>query len=71
MRIDCSVGTKVRYAFEQNGYNGDQIYAKKYLKVGETYTVDYTVIHSSTTDVYFKEIPGHGFNSVLFEEVDV
>ena len=33
------------------------------------YTIDYTNVHSSSTDVYLLEFPGKVFNSVLFEDV--
>lgn len=70
MRIDCPEGTKVILGFPDHGYPHDQEMVKKHLKVGETYTVERTVIHNFNTDVYLKEIPGVPFNSVLFEEVE-
>ena len=68
MRIDAPEGTKVRY-LNQNGYDGDREYANKYLKEGQIYEVEFTVIHSWLTDVFLKGIPV-SFNSVMFEEVE-
>jgi hypothetical protein len=41
--------------------------SKKVFKKGDVLTVDYTIVHSSTTDVYFKETGNNVcFNSVMF-----
>lgn len=69
MRIDAPEGTKVRWAFHEAGYPNDQVHAAKHLKFSNTYTVDETVIHTWSTDVYLKEVPGVAFNSVIFAEV--
>lgn len=39
------------------------------LKLGETYTVEKTEVHSWHTKVFLKEFPGVEFNSAWFEEV--
>ncbi len=61
--------TSVRYAHPENGYAKDQQMARLYLKVGKTYRVTRTAVHSWFTDLYLQELPGIPFNSVLFEEV--
>lgn len=66
MDIYAKKGHKVIFKYPDNGYTPDQEQAKKYLKVGETYTVNKTEVHSSTADVELIEIPGQYFNSVLF-----
>ncbi|MFY8187672.1 MAG: RNA-binding domain-containing protein [Flavobacterium sp.] len=43
--------------------------AKKYLKIGEIYTVRKTIVYNYLTDVYLQEIKGCFFNSVIFEDV--
>ena len=53
-----------------NGYKYDSEDAKKYLKIGEIYTVDYTIVHSSTTEVYLEEFPDISFNSVCLIDLD-
>ena len=61
-------GTKVKYVEAI----GEQIMSKcddprKYLKLNNTYTVDYTEIHSWHTRVYLQEIKNKCFNSVHFD----
>lgn len=41
----------------------------KLLKLGETYTIEKTEVHSWHTKVFLKEFPGVEFNSAWFEEV--
>jgi hypothetical protein len=66
MNIYARQGDRVVFANPTYGYEYQQEEAAKLLKVGETYTVRYTVVGSSSTDVYLEEIPTHKFNSVLF-----
>lgn len=40
---------------------------RSYLTVGRRYQVDRVVVHDSVTDVYLKDYPGKGFNSVCFD----
>jgi hypothetical protein len=47
----------------------NDVNAKKYLKIGEIYTVRKTIVHKYQTDVYLQEIKGCFFNTVLFEDV--
>ena len=59
-------GTKVRWKYPQNGHEADRIIGAKYLKFNELYTVDYTIVYDTSTDVYLVEVPGVAFNSVQF-----
>lgn len=62
-------GTKVIY-LNKNGYPIEREYARKAGFVeGQEYTVTHCDEHSSSTSVYFYEIPG-GWNSVMFGEVE-
>ncbi len=69
MHIYEQPGRKIVFAHPQAGNRADQEIAKKYLKVGETYTVEKTVIGTWATSVYLKEVPKIGFNSMMFDEV--
>lgn len=69
MNIFAIEGHKVRCFTFTAGYEYDRQWAKEYLEIGGSYTVDHTIIHSSSTDVYLKEFPHINFNSVFFEDV--
>jgi len=69
MDIYSKHGTKVIFDSPTNGYPHQQENAKKHLIVGKVYTVDFTEVHSSSTDVYLVGVPG-SFNSVLFGALD-
>jgi len=64
MDIYSKHGTKVIFSYPKNGYESDLEIAKKYLCVEETYTVNYTIVHSYMTDVVLMEVPKIRFNSV-------
>ena len=68
MDIYSPHGTKVIFAFPDNGYEPDIKRAKEYLAVGFEYTVDSTIVHGSYTDVILKEFPNVKFNSVQFKK---
>jgi hypothetical protein len=70
MNIHAKEGAEVHVTAGslKNGYPTDQHTAGQYLKVGVTYHVEKTVIHSWHTDVYLKEFPGTWFNSVNLED---
>lgn len=70
MNINSKNGDKVRVTREsiKNGYSGVRRHAMKHLEVGKEYTIDYTIVYESVTDVYLKEIPNEVFNSVSFED---
>lgn len=54
-----------------SGYKFDSDRVKQLCKIGEIYTVDETIVNSSSTSVYLKEFPAICFNSVNFEDVDI
>jgi hypothetical protein len=72
MNIYSEKGTKVTVTESSlnNGYKYDSETAKKYLTVGETYTVDHTIVHSWTSDVYLEEFPDISFNTVCLVDLD-
>jgi len=70
MDINPKHGAKVIFKFPNSGLDYDQSIAEERLTVGETYTVDYAIIHSWFTDVYLKEFPGVAFNSVMFADIE-
>lgn len=69
MNIYALNGHKVRLIHTDMGYEYQKERAEKYLKLGEVYTVDYTEVHSESTEVYLKEVPDIAFNSTCFEDV--
>ena len=72
MNIYALPGHKVKVTerTKNNGYSG---YDTR-LELEKEYTVDHTVVHRSSTDVFLVEFPADakrpmGFNSVNFEDV--
>lgn len=68
MNIYALPGSKVIFAYPDSGYESDQERAKKYLKVGEIYTIKEIRVHDWSTEVFLEEVPGVAFNSVLFND---
>ena len=68
MDIYSPDGTKVVFA-ARGGRDSEIELAKRWLTLGETYTVEHTEVGQSTTRVYLYEFPGIGFNSVMFDKV--
>lgn len=68
MNIYALKGHKVICKTLSAGYESDQETAKKYLEIGEIYTIKSTTVHSWKTDVYLQEFPNVKFNSVFFED---
>lgn len=66
MDIYSEIGSKVIFAFPENGLQGDIDIAKKYLVLNNEYTIEEINVGSWSTDVCLKEIPGVSFNSCLF-----
>ncbi|MEB4780810.1 hypothetical protein P5G60_03345 [Paenibacillus jamilae] len=66
--LKAKKGCKVRY-MNRGGYDKDREWANKHLVKGQAYTIDQVEIHQSSTTVYLAEVPGHGFNSVCFDDV--
>ena len=65
------VNKEVKLIFTCNGgYDYQQEKAKKYLKVNNTYTLDYCEVGECMSYVYLKEVRGIGFNSVMFDSID-
>jgi hypothetical protein len=69
MNIYSIYGHRVVCSTFNAGYEFDKQVAEKYLELGKTYTIDYTVVHNSSTEVYLLEIPNISFNSVFFEDL--
>lgn len=68
MDIYSRRGTKVEFT-GRGGGDWSREHAKKAgLVIGQVYTVEYTDVHSSSTDVHLLEFPGTSFNSCLFDE---
>ncbi len=68
MNIRSPKGTKIVYAFPENGYTFDQDLAKRSdLIVGEEYTVSRIIVRSWDSKVFLEEKPDIGFNTVLFK----
>lgn len=70
MNIYALKGHKVRLETLDAGYDYQKELVEKYLELGKEYTVDYTDVYSSYTDVYLQEFPDIYFNSVFFEDVN-
>ena len=51
----------------EGGDGQDLVRAKRFLKIGNEYTIDRFYISGRATDVFFKEIPNISFNSLYFE----
>ena len=58
-------GTVVYY-LDENGYEGDREYARKFMQKYQILTIKQTNIGGWRTVVEFEEIPGKWFNSVMF-----
>lgn len=70
MDITTTPGTKVVFAYPENGWPFDRNKVKeKGLSVGREYTVGHIEVFSSASDVYLEEFPGVPFNSVHFANV--
>ena len=70
MNIYSPKGTKVMFDMPEAGYPYDQKKLKEQgLIVGKIYTIDYTDVFSSSTDVYLVGFPGVNFNSVNFGKI--
>jgi len=71
MDIYAEEGTKVLVTEDsiKNGYYYVEEHARKFLKVGKTYTIEFTEVGGWNTDVYLKEFQDEVFNSVSFEDI--
>jgi hypothetical protein len=67
MPIDSEPGTKVTYAYPNNGTCGDKDKLGRLgFKEGDEFTVEETVIDGFSTTLYLREFPGERFNTVNF-----
>lgn len=69
MNIEAESGSLVRFSYPHNAYTHQQEKAANFLTIDEVYTVEKTIIHSWSSDVFLKEFPGEPFNTVLFSDV--
>lgn len=69
MNIYALEGHRVKVRYTDMGYDYQIERARKYLTIGEIYTVEYTEVHSESTEVFLKEVPDISFNSACFEDV--
>ncbi|MCP1306441.1 hypothetical protein [Paenibacillus tyrfis] len=71
MNIYAQKGDKVVF-LNDNGHDWEPEHARKVgLKEGGVYTVECTEVGGCHTDVYLREFPGFGFNSVMFRDLKV
>lgn len=68
MNIYAKEGDKVICSTHNAGYDIEKEKVKKYLVIGQEYTIDCTVVDNWSTDVYLQEFPDIPFNSVFFED---
>lgn len=68
MDIYSPPGTKVRFN-NYGGYPKDSEKARKFLTLGQVYTVRETEVDNWRTDVCLREFPGERFNHTLFVKV--
>ena len=61
-------GDKVVCSTLSGGCQSERDIADKYLKIGETYTVEKTIGEGWETDVYLQEFPNVSFYSVFFAD---
>lgn len=67
MPIDAKQGTKVVYAYPENGQQWDMDRLERLgLKVGDEFTVEGTEISGFSTALRLREFPGKRFNTVNF-----
>jgi hypothetical protein len=72
MNIWALEGHRVTVTEETAKYGDefDQKQVEDNLKVGETYTVEFTIVGGFSTEVKLQELDGILFNSVNFEDVE-
>lgn len=68
MSVNAQRGHKVTVTERSiaNGYPLDEEKARRYLKVGQVYTVERMDVHDWSSTIVLQEIPGVEFNSVHF-----
>jgi hypothetical protein len=63
-------GTVVYY-LDENGYESDREYARKFMQKYQSLTVRDSDIGGFRTDLEFEELPGKWFNHAMFGVKDV
>ena len=69
MSLDTKPGDKVLFDKPNQGHERDTQRALKHLVVGDEYTVERLDVAEWSSEVFFKEVPGVGFNTVHFQNV--
>jgi len=64
---DFKSGVKIINSNPDSGYDPDVMQNKKYLKLGETYTVSKVRSGDWHTEIYLEEFPDIPFNSIQFK----
>lgn len=70
MNIHAEKGHRVKVTeiTKNNGREDDKEKVKNILEIDKPYTVDRTIVHQSSTDVYLVGFPDICFNSVNFSD---
>lgn len=66
MDIYTAIGSKVIFAFPDNGMTYERKIATKYLKLNHEHTIERIDVGGWHTTIYLKEFPDIPFNSVHF-----
>ena len=69
MSLETKSGDKGLFDKPNQGYDHDTERALKHLVVGDQYTVERLEVAESSSEVFFEEVPGVGFNTVHFKNV--
>lgn len=70
MELFTPSGKKVEVATFNAGRLYEKEEVKRFLKKGVHYTVEKTIVHNFSSEVYLKEFPAISFNTVFFKNVD-
>ena len=70
MEIFTPKDKKVELKTFNAGYPSQAQLVKKHLEIGKQYTVEKTIVHDWSSEVYLKEFPDISFNTVFFKNVD-
>lgn len=69
MNVFAEKGDKIICRHTIAGYDRDKELGRKYLKLGEVYTVEDAVAFDSTSYVWLKEIPNIKFSTIHFADL--
>lgn len=70
MNVYAEYGHKVIATDLNAGFESDKENAHKYLELDKIYTVDWTEVGRTLTEVKLVEIPESSFNSLHFEDYE-